>query len=723
MTTDIWAAKKVKFLKANKDEYIRMLNDNNSPDATSIGPALGLSRDEDLKVVRQVTDINGVTHKRFQQTLQGIPFWGVETVISQDASGRVVNLHGDMIMDTKKDITSIPAKLDPLGALKKMKANHKEQDLAAVWKFENEKSGTFIYVDAKDKAHVCYVVSFFADTDCGNPSRPVFFIDVKNGKVIDSFDSLAYGYDGTGPGGNQKIGQYTYGTTYSKFGVSVNGSTCTMNYADCRTVNLNHATSGSTPYSYTCYNNTYTAINGAYCPLNDAQFFGQQIYNMYMSWYGVPPLTFQLMMRVHYSTNYENAFWNGSSMTFGDGYTTFYPLVCLDVSAHEVSHGFTEQNSNLTYSGQSGGINEAFSDMAGEAAKYFMRGTNDFKVGFDIFKSPTGALRYMYNPPLDGHSIDHVSQYYSGLDVHYSSGVFNKAFYLIATSSGWTTKMAFDVFVKANQVYWTAGTTFQQGGEGVMDAAVDLGYPCADVAAAFAVVGVTLTCPGPPQAPVAAFTASSTTIGVGQSVTFTDQSTNNPTSWSWTFESGTPATSTAQNPVVTYNTIGTWDVTLVAANAQGNDSEYKANYITVTSVTYCASQGNSQTYEWISRVRVANLDNSSGASPYTDFTSKSANLTRGSSASVILNTGYSGSSYREYWRIYIDYNQDGDFADSGEQVFSKYGTSSVSGSFTPSTSASTGATRMRVSMRYGGYPSYCGSFTYGEVEDYTANIQ
>ena len=110
---------------------------------------------------------------------------------------------------------------------------------------------------------------------------------------------LRYAYDGTGPGGNQKVGYYYYGTDYSKFGVAVNGSTCTMNYADCKTVDLNHGTSGTTPYSYTCYENTHEAINGAYSPLNDAQFFGQQIYNMYQDWYGTPVLPFQLMMRVH----------------------------------------------------------------------------------------------------------------------------------------------------------------------------------------------------------------------------------------------------------------------------------------------------------------------------------------------------------------------------------------------------------------------------------------
>ncbi len=226
-----------------------------------------------------------------------------------------------------------------------------------------------------------------------------------------------------------------------------------------------------------------------------------------------------------------------------------------------------------------------------------------------------------------------------------------------------------------------------------------------------------------PQPPVAAFTASTTSVVVGGSVTFTDQSTNTPTSWSWTFEGGTPATSTAKNPTVTYNTAGTYDVTLVAANAQGSDTEAKVDYITVTSASYCASKGTSQTYEWISRVRVANLDNSSGASQYTNFTAKSATLTKGTVASVTLNTGYASSSYTEYWRIWIDYNKDGDFVDTGEQVFSKSGITSVTGTFTVSTAALTGNTRMRVSMKYGAYPTSCETFSYGEVEDYTAAIQ
>jgi pseudolysin/vibriolysin len=178
-------------------------------------------------------------------------------------------------------------------------------------------------------------------------------------------------------------------------------------------------------------------------------------------------------------------------MTFGDGASTFYPLVALDVTSHEISHGFTEQNSNLTYSGQSGGMNEAFSDMAGETAEYYDRGSNDWLVGQEIFKgSASQALRYMCNPTQDGASIDNAANYYNGLDVHYSSGVYNKAFCLLAQKSGWNTQKAFQTFARANKLYWQPNSTFVSGACDVATAATDLGFSSADVVSAFSGVGV-----------------------------------------------------------------------------------------------------------------------------------------------------------------------------------------------------------------------------------------
>src|SRR5690606_18840825 len=253
--------------------------------------------------------------------------------------------------------------------------------------FENEHSEEMVFIDDNGDAHRVFVTSFFSDAPPGgNQTRPFVILDAVSGEVLRQWDGLAHA-NATGPGGNQKTGQYEYGTDFGYLNVTQSGSTCTMSNSNVKSVNLNHGTSNSTTaYSFTCSRNTFKSINGAYSPINDAQYFGGVIYDMYNDYIGVPPLSFQLTMRVHYSNNYENAFWNGSSMTFGDGASYFYPLVSLDVSSHEVSHGFTEQNSNLVYSGQSGGMNEAFSDMAGEAADFYMHGSNDWAVGADIFK-------------------------------------------------------------------------------------------------------------------------------------------------------------------------------------------------------------------------------------------------------------------------------------------------------------------------------------------------
>lgn len=138
---------------------------------------------------------------------------------------------------------------------------------------------------------------------------------------------------------------------------------------------------------------------------------------------------------------------------------------------------------------------------------------------------------------------------------------------------------------------------------------------------------------------------------------------------------------------------------------------------------YCSGYGKNQNYEWISRVQVGGLDNGSQASAYSDYTAQTVNLTAGAGVSVTLTPGYAaGKSYTEYWKIWIDYNGDGDFDDSGEEVFSSSGVSDVTGNFTVSSGAS-GQTRMRVAVRYGTWPVSCGSFPYGEVEDYTVNIQ
>ena len=434
---------------------------------------------------------HGVRNYRYDQTFRGIPVFGEGVVVSEDGAGNVRTLFGNMVSGLDQDIASTTPKLSKAAALIAGKRAGLGNGMSGMLT-RNEKSDLVIYVDDSGRGHLAYHVDFFADSATGGrPTRPSVLIDANNGRVLKQWENLQHALVGTGPGGNAKTGQYEYGTNYGYLDVTQSGSTCTMNSTNVKTVNLNNASTNTstTAFSYTCPRNTVKTINGAYSPLNDAHYFGGVIFNMYQAYLGRAPLTFQLVMKVHYKTGYENAYWDGTAMTFGDGASTFYPLVSLDVSSHEVSHGFTEQNSNLTYSGQSGGMNEAFSDMAGEAAEYYSRGSNDWLVGAEIFKG-TGALRYMANPPQDGSSIDNAANYTSSMDVHYTSGVYNKAFYLLANKAGWNTQKAFQVFARANDLYWTASSTFNQGACGVQTAATDLGFTVADVTAAFTSVGV-----------------------------------------------------------------------------------------------------------------------------------------------------------------------------------------------------------------------------------------
>jgi vibriolysin len=478
---------------------------------------LGLEADSSLRLLG--TDASHGIVRRYQQTFRGIPLFGEQVVVAEDNSGNVRALFGNRVDGLARELPAAAAKLDRSQGLaigRKAGLGNRVTSM----RIENEKSEQMIWVDGNDRAHLVYVVSYFADSSQGGtPTRPFVIVDANSGRVLKQWEGLAHAEIGTGPGGNTKTGQYEWGSggAYGYLDVAQSGSTCTMNNANVKSVNLNGSTGTSTAaWAYTCPRNTTKAINGAYAPINDAHYFGGVITKMYPAYTGYNALSFQLVMRVHYGSGYENAFWNGSNMTFGDGASTFYPLVSVDVAGHEVSHGFTEQHSNLTYSGQSGGINESFSDMGGEATEFYWKGSNDFLVGPEIFKG-SGALRYMCNPTQDGSSIDNAANYSSGMDVHYSSGVYNKAFCLLAKTAGWDTPKAFKVFTRANAAYWTSSITYNSGACGVETAAQDLGLNKADVTAAFTAVGVSCSGGGGGGGTVTALSNGVAVTGIGAS--------------------------------------------------------------------------------------------------------------------------------------------------------------------------------------------------------------
>ncbi|MCB9229132.1 MAG: M4 family metallopeptidase [Deltaproteobacteria bacterium] len=445
----------------------------------------------------------GASVSRYRQSYLGWPVWGVSLGVKATSHDTVESVSGSWLKGIEDDIQ--PDDLNHVisadAALSAALGDGMSPGFAApAPDAASVVAKNMIWQDQDGRARLVWQLSWFQDHE-GSPSRPYRIVDALSGQILDRWEGLAH-RDAVGPGGNKKTGRYYFGQDYGALEVSDDCRMVTSSGGEVlvRTIDMNHKTSGGQVHQFDCPENNVRAVNGAYAPMNDAHYFGSLVFKLYRDWYQTRPIVQPLVLRVHYGRGYENAFWDGSQMTFGDGESRFYPLVGLDIIAHEVSHGFTEQNSGLAYRDQSGGLNEFFSDAAGETAKFYLNGDNDFLVGASVFKSSQGALRYMQDPSRDGFSAGHISEYRDGMDVHFSSGIFNKAFYHLATTDGWDTRKAFDIFVRANQIYWNENTDFQEGACGAWKAAKDLEYNTNDVRAAFQKVGI-VTCSDEPGEP------------------------------------------------------------------------------------------------------------------------------------------------------------------------------------------------------------------------------
>lgn len=499
-----------------------------------------------LEEVSRSVDFNKTLHVRVQETYAGYPVWGADAIvhIPQGASaGKSLtgaisaaqhnngSMDGTLYQNLSADLANTPAYVFGQAQAQKAiqaAATAYQQKNAVKSAVEEPQSRLIVYIDDQNKAHWAYEVSFYAESpkDSATPSKPVYIIDALTFDIYKEWNDIKTlereKVSGGGVGGNKKMGKLIYdglnghlaGLTMMRDAEEkicylqnkvVKVKKCTQFSFRCsKSVELSTPCSATDPE----HNNVYWdgdlgAVNDGFSPGNDALFSGEVIHNLYNDWYGIPALKnkdgspMQLSMVVHLP-KYDNAYWDGKEMSFGDGKTTFYPLTSLGVAAHEISHGFTQQHSNLNYSKQSGGMNEAFSDMAAQAAEFYAYGKNSWQIGPEIFKAENRALRYMDQPskdckgkePGDWCSIDDASQYYSELDVHHSSGVFNRAFYLMGTAQGWDTRKAFDVMVQANRNYWTANVNFVKGACGVIKATKDYGYDTKTVIDAFAAVKV-----------------------------------------------------------------------------------------------------------------------------------------------------------------------------------------------------------------------------------------
>ncbi|MCW8419590.1 M4 family metallopeptidase [Fluoribacter dumoffii] len=465
----------------------------------------GISAAKDsLQFVSEHTDVNKVTHVRMQQQYVGFPVYGgyaimhsMHTVKSLGKAQENVSMNGVVYQGLQTELGQPDASFvkNADAALELFKAKYAGKEVS------EGKVIPMVYIDSQHKAHWAYKVSALVTHKDKIPERPTAIIDAKTNQAFVQWNDIKTQsrdvVKGSGFGGNNKIGFIQYGIDLPYLDITRDShlSSCFMENSAVKVIDMDHKySSRSRAMKFNCSANDagiyltgykgdgYDKENGAASPTNDALYAGHVIHYMYQDWYNTNALSnadgspMKLVMRVHYGEGYENAYWDGQQMTFGDGDTMMYPLVSLGVAAHEISHGFTEQHSNLEYYGQSGGMNEAFSDMAAQAAEYYSVNKSTWQIGGEIMKEDSGydALRYMDLPSRDGESIDTADEYYGGLDVHYSSGVYNHLFYIMANQPSWNTRLAFDVMVKANMDYWTPYSNFDEGGEGLVSAINDL---------------------------------------------------------------------------------------------------------------------------------------------------------------------------------------------------------------------------------------------------------
>lgn len=479
------------------------------------------------------TQSENQTITRYQQMYKGIPVVGAEVMVSN------TQVNGQLINDIQINIQ--PA-ISAQKALELAKSSYFRELSQVV--IEKEVSELQIRSQDKTALQLVYLVSFKSVGKTGKPVWPFFIIDAQSGVITKQWNNIK-NYLDSGPGGNEKVKEYWYGLDgLPGLDVSKTGQVCTMDTPAVKLVKVNSIWDWdgkiTTPFTYACGNNTEEYTNGAYSPSNDAYYFGHTIVAMYRDWYGINALQtregkpMKLVMRVHFGEQYDNAFWDGEAMSFGDG-QDFYPLVSLDVAGHEVTHGFTEQHADLEYHDEPGALNESVSDMAGQASRAYLLETNPalynktnlepntitWGIGETIMRDAYGkALRFMDLPSSDGSSADCLDRNlarshgaYCAIDynelkayakanisdpddrqsyiVHTASGVFNKAFYLLAKQIG--IKTAYHAMIVANTRYWTPTTDFKKGACGVLYAAKDLSIDINEVKSAFNQVGVDTT--------------------------------------------------------------------------------------------------------------------------------------------------------------------------------------------------------------------------------------
>ncbi|MFJ9736423.1 M4 family metallopeptidase [Streptomyces sp. NPDC101171] len=404
--------------------------------AADTAQEIGLGAKEKLVVKDVVKDADGTLHTRYERTYGGLPVLGGDLIVHTAKSGKAegvtkANKSAVKVASLKPQITAAKAEKQAVGAARTLGSAKTTADGArkVIWA-------------GSGKPVLAYETVVGGLQDDGTPNQLHVITDAATGKKLYEYQGVenATGTGKTLYSGSVSLTTNLSGSTYQLYDTTRGGH---------KTYNLARGTSG-TGTLFTDADNIWgtgaaSSSSSDQTAAADAAYGAQETWDFYKSTFGrngIKNNGVGAYSRVHYSSGYVNAFWDDSCfcMTYGDGSGNTHPLTSLDVAGHEMSHGVTSNTAGLNYSGESGGLNEATSDIFGTGVEFYANNASDkgdYLIGEKININGDGTpLRYMDKPSKDGGSADYWSSTVGNKDVHYSSGVANHFFYLLSEGSG-----------------------------------------------------------------------------------------------------------------------------------------------------------------------------------------------------------------------------------------------------------------------------------------------
>ncbi|MDP9613660.1 Zn-dependent metalloprotease [Streptomyces demainii] len=468
-------------------ELLREANATTADTATS----LGLGAKEKLVVKDVIKDADGTTHTRYDRTYAGLPVLGGDLIVHRAKGGDVRSVTKATKATVK--VASTTAGIAPSAAAKAAVKLAKADDTTQA---AADQAPRKVIWAATGKPVLAYETVVGGVQKDGTPNQLHVITDAATGEKLYEYQAIKNGKGESEYSGSVELGTSKEGNGYTLTDADRGGH---------RTTNLENKEDGEGAAFTDDDDNWGTGKpDDPQTAAVDAHYGAAVTWDYYKKVHGRDGIAGDgkgAYSRVHYGDSYVNAFWDDSCfcMTYGDGEGNKAPLTALDVAAHEMSHGVTSATAGLEYSGESGGLNEATSDIFGTAVEFNADNATDvgdYLIGEKIDINGDGTpLRYMDKPSKDGQSADEWSDSVGDLDVHYSSGVANHFFYLLSegsgakeingvkydspTSDGSTVEgigrdKAEKIWYKALTTYFTSNTDYHAAREGTLKAAEDL---------------------------------------------------------------------------------------------------------------------------------------------------------------------------------------------------------------------------------------------------------